>query len=64
VHAGLTSFDTVDTASRLLFTESLDRILDQEARIKSSVENLKGQSSGAIGGYHASSQILPPEDVL
>jgi hypothetical protein len=54
----------VDTASRLLFTESLDRILDQEARIKSSVENLKGQSSGAIGGYHASSQILPPEDVL
>lgn len=139
VHVGLTSFDTVDTASRwrlkefmakdffpqlvqlkkelirrselhaktpqvgrthgqwavpslfgLLFTESLDRILDQEARIKSSVENLRGQSSGAIGGYHASSllvenpleleksflarlclkpayassQILPPEDVV
>ncbi|MEO5666959.1 MAG: lyase family protein [Bdellovibrionota bacterium] len=139
VHVGLTSFDTVDTASRwrlkefmtkdffpqlvllkkellrrtelhaltpqvgrthgqwavpslfgLLFSESLDRILDQEIRIKGSVENLRGQSSGAIGGYqatsllvdnplelektflgrlglkpaYASSQILPPEDVV
>jgi len=139
VHVGLTSFDTVDTASRwrlkefmakdllpqiatlkkelvrrgelhastpqvgrthgqwavpslfgLLFTESLDRILDQEPRLLMSVENLRGQSSGAIGGYqatsllvddpleleksflkrlglkpaYASSQILPPEDVV
>jgi len=139
VHVGLTSFDTVDTASRwrlkefmkrdlmpqiaslkaellrrtelhaltpqvgrthgqwavpslfgLLFSESLDRILDQETRVRASVENLRGQSSGAIGGYqatsllvdnpldlersflarlglkpaYASSQILPPEDVV
>jgi adenylosuccinate lyase len=74
----------------LLFSESLDRVLDQEPRVKMSVENLRGQSSGAIGGYqatsllvdnpldleksflrrlglkpaYASSQILPPEDVV
>jgi len=74
----------------LLFSESLDRILDQMPRVKESIANLRGQASGAVGGYqatsllvdkpleleksflkrlnlkpaYASSQILPPEDLV
>lgn len=74
----------------LVFTEALDRLLDQAPRIQLSVDQLRGQASGAIGAYqatsllvenpieleksflnrlnlkpaYASSQILPPEDLL
>jgi adenylosuccinate lyase len=74
----------------LVFSETLDRILDQLPRIQLSYENLRGQSSGAVGAYqatallvdepleleksflkrldlkpaYASSQILPPEDIV
>jgi len=113
VHVGLTSFDTVDTASRLRlkrffeedfaaaleglkselhrwasehkdtpqvgrthgqwavptifglqFAEALDRIGDIEARLLAAVGDLRGQSSGAIGGYHASSLLSKKPLVL
>ncbi|MEZ4814253.1 MAG: lyase family protein [Bdellovibrionota bacterium] len=103
VHVGLTSFDVVDTASRLrlksymkkewtpLYLKAMDllrdmskkhcstlqtgrthgqwavptyfglslaeawsRLADVKTRIENDVLDLRGQSSGAIGGYHAS----------
>lgn len=106
VHVGLTSFDVVDTASRLRLktyiqkdffplldknleilktlatkhsqtlqagrthgqwavptyfglslAEAYSRLKDLKNSLQKNIENLRGQSSGAIGGYHASSML-------
>jgi adenylosuccinate lyase len=46
----------------LLFSESLDRLLDQMPRLRSSIAELRGQASGAVGGYQATSLLV--EDPL
>jgi len=43
----------VPTLFGLVFAESLERIQDIESRLNAALSNLRGQSSGAIGGYHA-----------
>ena len=106
VHVGLTSFDVVDTASRLRLktyiqkdffplleknleilktlakkysqtlqagrthgqwavptyfglsmAEAYSRLKDIKSTLEKNIQNLRGQSSGAIGGYHASSML-------
>lgn len=80
----------VPTLFGLSIAEAHERIAELEPRLLCDVENLRGQASGAIGGYHATSllfkdpiaaeikftkelglkphyastQILPPEDIL
>lgn len=47
----------VPTVFGLQFGEALDRVEGIEARLWESVGDLRGQSSGAVGGYHASSLL-------
>jgi adenylosuccinate lyase len=47
----------VPTLFGLQFAEALDRIAEMEPRLREAVADLRGQSSGAIGGYHASSLL-------
>lgn len=52
----------VPTFFGLSFAESWERINELEKRLQSDLENLRGQASGAIGGYQATSLLA--EDPL
>lgn len=47
----------VPTLFGLQFAEAHERVVSLEVFLKKALENLRGQASGAIGGYHASALL-------